>query len=1307
MIESTQRTNTVQTSASIAASTQASNKANNVLPPCAKRQMLVPKTLEFDIRRMNTDAGTNATEDQVFLSPGEVQNMGTGAAINQIMDSLLQDHEALLSDNAKAAIKQGGRLRKYMADKVVNGSRGEELFGVFNLFVGTALKSTNTNLSKSSLESILGLPNSELNCLDGMYERIAIANRNMSSASSLPNRLHLSVIDKLFTRIEQQSTNLFEANQIHRRWHTSNADFLSRNSLEYQSLMVDEINHLISNEIEPVLESIESAVYENSSADTYSLIKQLGEDKADVVGLFHPYVHDAGDHTNKFGNEAGQGGFHETRAYFGDPDEDTYMPVRLNRDQIYSNVFSRLRNHIEPASKIAVVLSNPECAVGLANGIFNASEKHLLNLSNEELSLSNHEDFVTMERNNALIQKIRGHLPIYLSELTDSPDVLLENNLIDVRSMLQSQSFKNDLNDLFVAPFLDKVDSLGFGNSNGPIIRVTNYKHTIDQSKIQSFSNTAIKLYARAVTQGASNTQLIKLKTTLVSEYPGLNWSELNLLEATCQKAEAAKNGNLDAAQDVYSYLAKNNFPTGLLSVELKDHLGSALSQAIKTSNNTKALIELFEGCKEILNPADFTATSCAVLGTLGKLEQSKANNQVVCKALDIIQSYYFKDASSATPAQVLEVMAAVAQNMGKFHAATLLSSPTKIATGGLARSQDPQTKAYKLIKQYLVKQTDNSGQLKMEFLKTLWASDAIGQFSDASRSLSAKHWKKIITSVAGNAVLYGSGIAGFDHLADQITDSVTDIRAEIDRITPTIQAEIDKAQQTIKAANTELSKAQSELEQLNASKQEAEIFSDGLHLLWEASQTEAIRLRSEMEQLITEYKNSDNQVAFAEFVQATYPDSGPVNEFEITDITNGDTKWNEQARESLSPEAQQIYDKLFKLKNDYDLRIDQATDLRTAASNKYEERANLYDQILQAESDLNILTEQTNTVVAQQTEYLEQLNSNPNSILEQLNSKLDSTLSALNNNLDATLAQQSQINNLSKAIPALAEGAALVGRKAVNAVGRVASSVAKEANTWGPIGAKKTLQTAYAITQKNPLASIRDASVLLTPLAIEHFVKQSQENGSYPDYLNDAAGAWKQVLSRLEADSIGLRTEQKASLVVSFAKQFAVAGKFGLEKEKSLELTYSVLDSLESTSALKTLLPNIRKQSNSASVTVMQYLLDKHDTALQNNRPNDVLTTEEIQRFSKILGVKPKLQPVLAMDQSRIAATKLGQAIRPAWANTATVAAAITRRPVNEVINQVKADRDLQLRKMQSKLDSSKTLYERMNRPENRNISA
>ena len=380
MIELTQRSRPTQAIANIAATEKTDTATNNALPPCAKRPMRAPEFVLFEIQQMTSDFATESAAGLEYMAVDKVQTMNPSEALDQMLESVLRDHSDLLSDTAKTAIQPQGMLRKYLRNMVNNASRGKELLAIFNQFLGSALKLDNTNLKKSSLESILGLPSTELNCLDGMYERITMVNRNMSTSGGLAKRLHLSAVDKLFSRIEQRSTDLHIGNQVHRHSHANNPEFLESNMVEYCSLMVNEINELISEEIEPVLQSIENAVYTQGHQDPHRLLKQLGENKADVIGLFHPHVPDSSVDTSRSGNEVDQGAFHQTRAYFGDLDENTYLPVRLNRDQIYSNLFSRLRNHIQPVSKIAVVLSNPECAVGLANGVFNSAEKNLLGL---------------------------------------------------------------------------------------------------------------------------------------------------------------------------------------------------------------------------------------------------------------------------------------------------------------------------------------------------------------------------------------------------------------------------------------------------------------------------------------------------------------------------------------------------------------------------------------------------------------------------------------------------------------------------------------------------------------------------------------------------------------------------------------------------------------------------------------------------------------------------------------------------------------------------------------------------------------
>lgn len=266
---------------------------------------------------------------------------------------------------------------------------------------------------------------------------------------------------------------------------------------------------------------------------------------------------------------------------------------------------------------------------------------------------------------------------------------------------------------------------------------------TIDPSKIPLLHSAAIELYAAAVLQDINHEQRTLLKQTMMAQCEGVDWTDLNQIEKVCLYAEETKQGNFEAAKNLSNCLITSNGP---LFAALNDRFGSTLCQVMETTQSAKfhELLDIFEACAITLSSANFTNASCALLNRLGGLSQTKANNKAACQALDAIKSHYFEGSTEATPEQTLKVMAALAQNMGKLHAAKLLSGPQTIASGGLARSQDPQTKAYKLIKQYLVKQTDKSGQLKMEFLKNLWAGDAIGQFSDASRSLSGAHWKKL-----------------------------------------------------------------------------------------------------------------------------------------------------------------------------------------------------------------------------------------------------------------------------------------------------------------------------------------------------------------------------------------------------------------------------------------------------------------------------------------------------------------------------------------------------------------------------------
>jgi hypothetical protein len=235
--------------------------------------------------------------------------------------------------------------------------------------------------------------------------------------------------------------------------------------------------------------------------------------------------------------------------------------------------------------------------------------------------------------------------------------------------------------------------------------------------------------------------------------------------------------------------------------------------------------------------------------------------------------------------------------------------------------------------------------------------------------------------------------------------------------------------------------------------------------------------------------------------------------------------------------------------------------------------------------------------------------------------------------------------------------------------------------------------------TRGGPLLNVREAVVDLTPAAIEKFVLQTEDRIEITLRALESTDLWGQVLNRLNSHSLGLADQQKAKLVVDFTKQFSRFGRFDLGEDDSRLAIDTVLDGLESRNFLKTLLPEIRRQSKSASVTLMQYFVDRHEAALQNNQSDGLLAAQELERFSRLLGMTQHIKTGLLPERSRLAAARIQNNFRPVWASPAVFAAALTGGQVGPIVENLRFSRDQRVQQLQGRLDSSQALQDRIQR--------
>jgi hypothetical protein len=103
-----------------------------------------------------------------------------------------------------------------------------------------------------------------------------------------------------------------------------------------------------------------------------------------------------------------------------------------------------------------------------------------------------------------------------------------------------------------------------------------------------------------------------------------------------------------------------------------------------------------------------------------------------------------------------LSVLFDLMKVMPHLPAATLKDSTLKILQGGLHKDKNLQTRAYKLVKRNLEYFTAEP-QRQLELITALCSNDVLGNLSTAMRTLSQKHYKKIVTWAITNGLLYGA----------------------------------------------------------------------------------------------------------------------------------------------------------------------------------------------------------------------------------------------------------------------------------------------------------------------------------------------------------------------------------------------------------------------------------------------------------------------------------------------------------------------------------------------------------------------
>lgn len=672
-----------------------------------------------------------------FIAENELSSNSSERA-DQLLDSCLEQFGSLLSEPANTAIQASsdssnqleGPVRRYFRSIHDDSMPVEELLNELNLYLGGVVQMTSPAQQTLALEALFTLPSTELNCRAGMKERMQMMMQKIRANGNLTRILHQKVLQKITIQDDLGRSGVMAVHNV----SALERQLLSDSHQRYASVMQEAIEDELTGQTKDLLTQLDRVIENSSTADVqYNRLRRFAENYKQDISMFFPPALGEGSAPSE-AEIAELDTFICQRRYFGEPHPDTYRFTRVNHDQVYGDLLTKLKGFMTDESKLLLILSNPHMAAGLARGLLDADTRCFFDIQPSDLQL-NEEGYVASEDNHKLIDKLSSRLLEFCETKEIHIQSFLVHDSIDLQSGLSCAEHKQCLgrilhsNPKLAEQFLIRAVMQGLsGESYQSILDVCNPHLT---AKFKIFLNEHRTYLGNLRLPDDPNTP-----ATVKSDQLTHFISALKML----RHMPPALMDELQTTAAV-----TKGIPILVSDVEASAHVHVCLIDTIRSESISSEKREMLFH---------------AVLDYMAKNKGAdRQTNAFFCQVIQALGKYVKDNPNAETN---LSLIKALTTAMSALHAATFRKSATGFVTGKLLASQDPQTKAYKLVKKYLnanIKSPDKANDL----LKHMWSGDTLQTLSQNTRTLSKAHWKKVATSIITNALLYGSGsgIAG------------------------------------------------------------------------------------------------------------------------------------------------------------------------------------------------------------------------------------------------------------------------------------------------------------------------------------------------------------------------------------------------------------------------------------------------------------------------------------------------------------------------------------------------------------------
>jgi hypothetical protein len=629
------------------------------------------------------------------LSSGSQANRQSTDSFDILFKKVSNEFQHDVESIALDQVKPEGRLFKYVKGK--SAAERKKLLLAMNDFFGMVLTFP-SNKRRQALDALLTMPDGDLNCADGMVERLNFIKTSLSADNPFLMQSYADVERKVIFG-ERQFVNVHTAHSKQKDFY---ANLTENHGVTIHQKTAQDIEAFLDNDIQKLLDDLTDIISrKDDAATTVDALKACQEKHLPTLHWFFPPKEEltqasAAQHAAQL---------HQHADYF-ELDDDQIEFAFVKQQNIVRDAVKIAMPALKTESRILIAHQNPAHWATLSSLFFPQLVKDSPSLT--------HDNFF-----NEMLEKT------FLSEMIvrgESIGYLLEAQVLPLPSFFK----RNDGMPSFIEQIIEK------GSDSGTLEKL--YLQSMQSVGENEQHNEHLDQLQRTAVVKEINQHVMQMQD-IENLQPESVRQLLTQLKATFDKIETPEFKAIAVEKVAQAFEESINVLVDEKKLMLLD-----------TMNATPSVDEV---------PSDLSMRFAKTLLNTVAPATTRLQTTIHSGIIDYVDRISKQKAISDQfeVESRLDLCIVLIEKMGDLHAATMRSGAVALRQGELSPKQNPQMKAYKLLKwQLSMSLGDPKTSLKM--MNALWQENRLDRLDNATRTPTKKHWAK--AGMALVSVAYG-----------------------------------------------------------------------------------------------------------------------------------------------------------------------------------------------------------------------------------------------------------------------------------------------------------------------------------------------------------------------------------------------------------------------------------------------------------------------------------------------------------------------------------------------------------------------